>query len=328
MNPATLPAPAANWFRHALSVLFVVSFVLYLPLSGTGQEKTGAEGLAKKKAPSGSGATTVIVRFTNDRIVKFGMGGEHIRLTTPYGKLLIPIAKIRSIDFATRITDADARRAAAAVAKLGSSQFRVRRAAEAELLKLGAKAATALHDAFRSKDVEVVLRAKTLLTRLGQRVSEDQLEIRPDDVVRTTESRIVGRIEGTGLKVHPFPLDKEPRKLLPLDGLRSLAIGIDPRAINAPSDPGNLQAFQQRIGKTFWFKVTGAVTGTIWGTKVYTSDSPLATTAVHAGILKVGQKGVVQVKIVAPPANYAGSTKNGVVSNPYGAWPGAYEFIR
>jgi hypothetical protein len=92
-------------------------------------------------------------------------------------------------------------------------------------------------------------------------------------------------------------------------------------------DPGALQAFAGRVGKTYWFKVTGAVNGPVWGTKVYTSDSALAAAAVHAGVLKAGQTGVVQVKVVAPPPAYQGTTRNGVTSNPWGAWPGAYELV-
>jgi hypothetical protein len=259
MNPATPPARAAHCFRHALIVLLLAAFLLHLPLLSGRQEKPGRERPPNRTARSTPETTAVFVRFTDDRIMKLGMGKEHILLNTPYGKLLIPIANIRSIDFATRIADADARRANAAVANFSSRQFRVRRAAEAELLNLRQKAAPALHQALRSNDVEVVLRAKTLLSRLSQRVAEDQLEIRAQDVVRTAGSRIAGRIEGTGLKAYPILLDKGPRKLLPLMGLRSLAVGGDPRAINAAPDPGNLQAFQERIGKTFWFKVTGAV---------------------------------------------------------------------
>jgi hypothetical protein len=92
----------------------------------------------------------------------------------------------------------------------------------------------------------------------------------------------------------------------------------------AAAAPANLQELQGQIGKTFRFTVTGAATGPVWGTNVYTSDSLLASVAVHAGVLKVGQTGVVKVTIVAPPPQFAGSTKNGITSSGYGAWPGAY----
>ena len=52
----------------------------------------------------------------------------------------------------------------------------------------------------------------------------------------------------------------------------------------------------------------------MWGTDVYTSDSTLATAAVHAGVLQPGQTGVVKVTILPGQAAYQGSTRNSVRS--------------
>jgi hypothetical protein len=52
----------------------------------------------------------------------------------------------------------------------------------------------------------------------------------------------------------------------------------------------------------------------IWGTDVYTDDSPLGMVAVHAGILKVGQEGVVRVTLLPGRSRYEGSTRNGITS--------------
>jgi hypothetical protein len=49
---------------------------------------------------------------------------------------------------------------------------------------------------------------------------------------------------------------------------------------------------------------------------------------VHADIVEAGQTGVVQVKIVAAPAAFAASTRHGVASAAFGAWPGAYRIMR
>ncbi len=68
--------------------------------------------------------------------------------------------------------------------------------------------------------------------------------------------------------------------------------------------------------------------GFVWGTDTYTLDSSLALTAVHAGVLKTGQTGVVRVKILGPQAGFQGSTRNGVTSMPYGFYNGGYEFVR
>jgi serine/threonine protein kinase len=89
-------------------------------------------------------------------------------------------------------------------------------------------------------------------------------------------------------------------------------------------DPVNLSGFHGEVGKAIVFQVTGSTTGTVWGSGVYTDDSPLAAAAVHAGALKDGQKGLVRVTILPGQAAYAGSTRNGVTSNSYGEWSGSY----
>jgi hypothetical protein len=113
-------------------------------------------------------------------------------------------------------------------------------------------------------------------------------------------------------------------KVVDLRSVRSLAIDDGNNVAVAP-DPGNLKALEKQVGKTFKFRVTGAANGSVWGTNIYTTDSTLATVAVHAGVLKVGQTGVVKVKIVTPPPQFEGSSKNGVTTGPWNAYPGAYQ---
>jgi len=70
------------------------------------------------------------------------------------------------------------------------------------------------------------------------------------------------------------------------------------------------------------------VGGALWGTNPYTADSSLGLAAVHAGILKLGQTGVVRVTMIQSPAMFDGSTKNGVTSTPYPQpYPGAYKLM-
>ena len=68
--------------------------------------------------------------------------------------------------------------------------------------------------------------------------------------------------------------------------------------------------------------------GSIWGTDVYTTDSKLAMAAVHAGVVKPGETGVVRLKILASPPSYAGSFRNGVRTSPYGVFGGAYQILK
>jgi hypothetical protein len=89
-------------------------------------------------------------------------------------------------------------------------------------------------------------------------------------------------------------------------------------------DPGNLIEFADRIGEVFYFDITGQSGPTIWGTEVYTADSNLATAAVHAGVLKVGQRGIVKVTMIKSPEVHHGIVQNGVRSSQWGAYSASY----
>jgi hypothetical protein len=65
--------------------------------------------------------------------------------------------------------------------------------------------------------------------------------------------------------------------------------------------------------------------GNVWGTDVYTDDSAICRAAVHAGALR-GAGGSVTLRSVPGRQSYSGSTRNGVQSQDYGAWEGAYAF--
>lgn len=111
-------------------------------------------------------------------------------------------------------------------------------------------------------------------------------------------------------------------------GAKGLSLGGRGRGSVSEKDalpnPGNLSAYAQKVGETFAFSVTGRVGGSVYGTGTYTTDSDLAAAAVHAGVLKDGEKGVVQVTIVEPPNQFSGTTANGITSNSWQAYPGAY----
>jgi hypothetical protein len=85
-------------------------------------------------------------------------------------------------------------------------------------------------------------------------------------------------------------------------------------------DPGQLRIQVTDIGKVFHFEVVGNPQGAVWGTEVYTSDSRLAAVAVHAGLLRPGQKGIVKVRVIPGQKSYKGSTANGVTSRGWGKW--------
>ena len=94
----------------------------------------------------------------------------------------------------------------------------------------------------------------------------------------------------------------------------------------APTAPRNLTTYRNKQGQTFEFTVTGASTGSIWGTDVYTDDSSVAKAAVHAGVLAVGETKTVTISILAGQDSYAATTNNGITSSSWGRWSGSYSF--
>ena len=93
----------------------------------------------------------------------------------------------------------------------------------------------------------------------------------------------------------------------------------------ARPDPGSMWSYEKHVGQSFEFQVTGSTSGgSIWGTGIYTGDSRLSVAAVHAGLLRDGESGVVKVTILAGDSRYLGSLRNGISSYDYGTYPFGY----
>src|SRR5262249_24504462 len=69
-------------------------------------------------------------------------------------------------------------------------------------------------------------------------------------------------------------------------------------------------------GNQFAVEVTGSTDGVVSGTDIYFWDSSLPAATVHAGLLKPGEKGIVEVTVVKCPQSGQGSTRHGVRSCP------------
>lgn len=93
---------------------------------------------------------------------------------------------------------------------------------------------------------------------------------------------------------------------------------------NPLADPGNLSNYTTQAGAALYFRVTGDTSGSIWGTRIYTADSKLATAAVHAGVLTAGSSGIVKVTILPGQSSYTGSSSNGVRSSTFGSYQASY----
>ena len=68
----------------------------------------------------------------------------------------------------------------------------------------------------------------------------------------------------------------------------------------------------------------GSTSATIWGSDVYTSDSPICIAATHRGVIDPVNGGPVTVTVLGGQPTYLGTGRNGVLSSDYPAWPRSF----
>jgi hypothetical protein len=185
--------------RFRVSLLAVAAILLLVGVHG------GAAPLpdrAAGKEPAVAAIPQREARCMDGSLLKTRILDEKLTLKTPYGKLVIPLAKITEIEFATRVPADLSKRIASAIGQLGSDDARKRDAATEELSRLQAKAYHALLQVEEDKDLEVRRRAKDLLKKIRDIVPVADLALRAHDVVHTADSKITGEIEATSFRVH------------------------------------------------------------------------------------------------------------------------------
>src|SRR5690606_24877640 len=86
------------------------------------------------------------------------------------------------------------------------------------------------------------------------------------------------------------------------------------QAAFAPEQVGGLTYLPEGARKTYL--VTGSTEGErgVWGTDKYTQSSSFSKSVVHAGLLKPGETGIVEVTGTPPARDYRGSPRNGIDS--------------
>jgi hypothetical protein len=251
---------------------------------------------------------------------------EKLEVTTSYGKLTIKFAEIKRIEFGVRLSADEARSAAAAVAQMDGSDEKKRDEAWKALAALKERAYPSLEKLDRHADKAVSAKAKEMLAALRKSVSEVKLRAIERDLIHTEHSKIAGKIEAVELRT-TTPQFGELKLRVPDLAVVTAAGGfaVDDGPINILPDPGYLTNYQNEIGKTFYFRVTANPGGSVWGTDIYTTDSQLSTAAIHAGVLRHGETGVVRVTIMAGQNSYSGSSRNGISTSDYGSFQGSYK---
>src|SRR6516165_10209239 len=118
-----------------LSAVVFAALTLASPLPAVDDKPSDPES-PRKVTRNGPPPGSVEAHFTDGSTLKLVLRDPRVEVVTPYGKLLIPVADVLKVEFATRVPEDVAGRIEASVGDLGSSDFRKRQAAETELSKL------------------------------------------------------------------------------------------------------------------------------------------------------------------------------------------------
>jgi LCCL domain len=323
MFPSPSRRPSAVVERSIVLSIVAAALLLFPCQAGAQGRKTIDDPIGKEKKKDAE--TQVEVRFTDQSVLKLALREDRFDFKTEYGKLSIPVADVKRIEFGMRIPEDVQRRIDAAIADLGNPQFRRREEAGAILLGLREKAYGAVVKATKHQDMEIANRADELVKKFKESVPAEMLALKDFDVVHTESSKIAGRIEAISLRANTIQFGEVQLRLADVYSLAVKGVEVvDLDLANAMPGPVSMTQHQNEIGKTFVFKVTGVNNGSLWGTDVYTTDSTLAMAAVHCGLVQPGQTGVIKVTMLPGQAVYQASTRHGVTSSGYGQYPASY----
>lgn len=212
----------------------------FLAFAVTAQEPTKpADGkpLAAKKvdsAPAGALATVdpaeVEVHFLNGSLLRLLVHSEKLEIDTEYGRLVVPVRDVRTIEFGLRYPDGAQAKIQAALNELGGGDFRTRDKAVKTLVELGPYSYPATLEASRSKILEVSQRAKQVLKQLEGKFSKADLKTTEMDKVVARSFPINGRILTSTLKARTDLFGDVELSLAKMGTLKSIAApgaGVD-----------------------------------------------------------------------------------------------------
>jgi hypothetical protein len=123
-------------------------------------------------------------------------------------------------------------------------------------------------------------------------------------------------------------------------GIAFVSASLTSSAIAAPADLPDASKDAQDIGicaaPTSWARTDKVLTCTcpanfsistsLWGTDIYTADSYICTTALHASVLD-RSGGRVTIEMLPGQNSYAGTKRNGVSTRSYGKYTASYRFV-
>jgi hypothetical protein len=98
--------------------------------------------------------------------------------------------------------------------------------------------------------------------------------------------------------------------------------------VSIPENTPHMVAYRGQFAKIYKINVVGTTSGgTVWGDTNYTDDSDIRRAAVHAGVIRIGERKTLYIQMLPGQGSYSGNTKNSISTSPYGSWGGTYRFV-
>jgi hypothetical protein len=176
----------------------------------------------KKKAAKEAAKEEVEIHYANGSMVRMVLLDFKLEVVTRYGKLSIPAADVRRIEFGVHLPEGMDKKIHTAIKNLNNDAFKERDKAEKELITMGVHAYPAVHHASKSNDPEVAQRAQTILKRISAKVPAKELRLREDDQIITPTFTVVGQIVTPVIKANSEYFGDVDVKLPQVRSLRML----------------------------------------------------------------------------------------------------------
>jgi hypothetical protein len=177
------------------------------------------------------------------------------------------------------------------------------------------------------KEVEQLqAKAERDVARIRKKAEEDtqKAQATRDEAVRELQSALAQQLKPLqDAYAREGQLDEALAIRAQIRRLRPGVSGVEPA-------PDILECRAEDVGKSFLFEMVGTSRGPLWGTDIYTADSSPVTAAVHAGVLKRGERAVIKVTVLdtRDRISFEGSLRNGVQSDPWGVWDYGFQVAR
>lgn len=268
------------------------------------------------------------VRTADGKFHKVTPVDAELTVETRYGTVKVPMSEVKRVEFGLRVSDTQRKTLTDAMTDVMGGTGRTREAGKEALIELGLLAYPEVTRALKTAPKDALPHLKMVHDKLKRLIGEDDDDPADADVVYTADgSKLSGKLTPEAVRVK----FGEAEKAIKWADARVLAFGdilVDEKVEVVTLGANGIHGLMQtHFDKVVAVEVTGVGQGSVWGSNPYTTDSTFGAAAVHAGVLKVGETGLVKIKVKADLGGYVGSTQNGVTTGPWGPYQGCYEII-